>query len=272
MDRRLRTSLWVVVAIQTTLALGFAFERGWAVDTWPFDGRGPLSNIFVGSIFAAAAGSAAWCLLVGSRRALAGLALDYAVILAPLGGYSLALAGGGSGSRAHFALFGLVALSGAAVGVVLLRSSLRTPWRSARPTPRLVLASFGVFVVGLVVIAALLLARVSVLPWPVTDELSTLVGLMFLGAAAYFAYGLADRRWENAGGQLAGFLAYDAVLLVPFLQRLPTVSDEFRLELVVYTAVLVYSGLLALWYLALDRRTRSAHLERVPEQPAAGVV
>ena len=42
---------------------------------------------------------------------------------------------------------------------------------------------------------------------------------MFLGSATYFAYGIVRPRWTNAGGQLAGFLAYDLVLIVPFMTR-----------------------------------------------------
>jgi len=97
-------------------------------------------------------------------------------------------------------------------------------------------------------------------------EAGRIVGLMFLGAAVYFAYGLVDRRWENAGGQLAGFLAYDVVLVVPFLVRLASgtpsyydtgTGEPLRLNLLLYTGVVAYSGLLAAWYLFLDPRTRS---------------
>ncbi|HUP31688.1 MAG TPA: hypothetical protein VM184_01555, partial [Gaiellaceae bacterium] len=127
-----------------------------------------------------------------------------------------------------------------------------------RPAPALVLWSFRLFVVLLLLVSTLLLARVSVLPWPVTGDQSTAIGLMFLGAAAYFVYGLVEPRWENAGGQLAGFLAYDLVLIGPFLDRLPDVPGEFRVELVVYTIVVAYSGALAAYYLLVARSTRGA--------------
>lgn len=96
----------------------------------------------------------------------------------------------------------------------------------------------------------------NVLPWRVTLELSVVCGWMFLGAAAYFAYGVLRPGWFNAGGQLAGFLAYDIVLIVPFLQRLPTISDEFRVGMFIYTAVVIYSGVLAIYYLFINRQTR----------------
>ena len=79
---------------------------------------------------------------------------------------------------------------------------------------------------------------------------------MFLGAALYFIYALIRPSWLNAAGQLAGFLAYDAVLIVPFLTRLPTVSPENQVGLTIYTGVVIYSGLLAIYYLFIHPPTR----------------
>jgi hypothetical protein len=79
---------------------------------------------------------------------------------------------------------------------------------------------------------------------------------MFLGAAVYFAYGLLRPSWLNSAGQLIGFLAYDLVLIVPFLTRLPATAPEFRLGLYIYTTVVTLSGLLAIYYLFLHKPTR----------------
>jgi hypothetical protein len=201
-DRRIATALLLVAAAQTAFAVAFVFEIRPLVDVWPFPGTSPLSSIFVGSIFAAAAASTAWCVLARSDRALA------------------------------------------------------RPWRDPRPVPRLIRGSLLLFVVTLIIVGGLLAVRVpDIMPWAVTPQLSTLFGVMFLGAAAYFAYVLVEPRWENAGGQLAGFLAYDVVLVVPFVQRLPTVDQHLLPNLAVYTAVVIGSGLLAIWYVALDRST-----------------
>lgn len=252
-DRRLEAVLWVVVVLQSLMAVGFVFEISPAVDIWPFAGRGPLTNIFIGSIFAAAAASTGWCLLARSRRALAGIALDYITIFLPFGVYSLVRATDDALSGGRLIAFAAVSLAGAVVGVALLRWSLQSRWRDPRPTPPLVRWSFMVFIVALLIVSGMLLARTEVLPWPVTGDLATLIGFMFLGAAAYFVFALADPCWENAGGQLAGFLAYDLVLIVPFAKRLPDVSPDFRVNLIVYTAVLVYSGMVALYYLMVYR-------------------
>ena len=84
----------------------------------------------------------------------------------------------------------------------------------------------------------------------------TIDSWMFLGAAMYFAYALLRPSWVNAAGQLAGFLAYDVVLIVPFLVRLPNSQPDQRLGLGIYTAVVIYSGLLAVYFLFIHRSTR----------------
>ncbi len=258
MERVIRPVLWIVIVGQALLAVAFTFQVQPTVDLWPFSGRTPLTNLFIGSIFAAAAASTAWCMVIGSARALAGIAIDYITIFVLLAIFVIAeVASGEEGSAGRVAILATSCVGGVGIGVWLLRWSRARSWQDPRPTPPLVRGSFVVFVVALVIVSALLIVRVpGILPWTITPELSTLIGCMFLGAAAYFGYGVIDPRWENAGGQLAGFLAYDIVLIVPFLVRLPTIERDLLPNLVVYTCVLVYSGALAIWYLALDPRTR----------------
>ena len=62
--------------------------------------------------------------------------------------------------------------------------------------------------------------------------------------------------WNNAKGQLLSFLAYDLVLIGPFLALFGTVKSEFELSLVAYVAVLIYSGALAVYYLFFHPSTR----------------
>jgi hypothetical protein len=255
MDPRVRAILLAIAAVQTVCAIGFVFGISAVTAVWPFAGTTPLSFTFIGSIFAAAAASTTWCVLVGSERALTGIALDYLTILAPAAVISLLSAAGGA--SAGVAAYGAACLLGCLFGLWLIRRGLSHGWRDARPLPGPVRLAFGLFIVALLLVGGALAIRVpNIMPWTITPELSTLFGLMFLGAAAYFGFGLVEPRWENAGGQLAGFLAYDVVLIVPFLQRLPTIDESLRINLVIYTAVVAGSGLLALWYLALDRRTR----------------
>jgi hypothetical protein len=256
MDRRIRATLTVVAAIQAVLAVLFIIQSPLVTGpVWPFEGMTPLSWIFVGSIYLAAAAATAWCIYVDSGRALVGIALDYIAILVPFSVLTILAAVGGGGL--DMTIFAVACVLGAIVGIVMLRWALRQRWRDPRPTPRPVRWSFLVFIIALLIVGGLLVLRVpGIMPWNVTPELSTLFGCMFLGAAAYFAFGFLEPRWENAGGQLAGFLAYDVVLIVPFLERLPTVPEALRPNLIVYTGVVIFSGVLAIWYLAIDPQTR----------------
>jgi hypothetical protein len=225
----------------------------------------------------AAAVPVGWCLLVRSDRAFTGIFLDYLVILLPVGILSLAL-GLRDGSGGPIALaMGAFAVS--LFAAWMLRWARRHPWRSAQPTPRPVLVAFVSFVATLLIVGVLLIAGTpGVLPWPVTRTLSTLYGVMFLGAATYFAYGLTDRRWENAGGQLAGFLAYDIVLIVPFVvwvitgerSYYGTTGEPLRLNLILYTLVIAFSAAIAVAYLFLAEGTRIVRRRaaRVPQTPS----
>jgi hypothetical protein len=264
-DRQVRIGLGVIALATAVLAVLFALQVQAVLWIWPYTGRTAISNIFIGAVFMAAAGSVAWCLWTRSDRGLSGVALDTLAIFIPVAIVSFGAALGGN--PLGFGAFGLVGVVAVLGGAWLLRWSLRHPWRDPRPTPRLLRVSFAIFVVALAVAAALLIAGVpKVLPWKITPQLSTLYGCMFLGASAYFLYGVLVPRWENACGQLMGFLAYDLVLIVPLARELlfpgpksiydDSAGDPLRLNLVLYTLVIVYSGALAIWYLVIKRDTR----------------
>jgi hypothetical protein len=255
MSKTMRSLLLVICAVQLLFAVAFFFQWPLAVNVWPFEGTTPLTYIFIASIFAAAAASTLWPIFTGNYGALAGVGLDYAVILAPMSAYILwlGLAGGDSGKI----IYGVICALGAAFGAWLFWWSRRLPMPDEPiPMPPLVRWSFVVFVVALLYTSGRLLLNIPTIPWPLTPELAVIVACIFLGAAAYFIYALLRPSWANAGGQLSGFLAYDLVLLVPFLTRLPDVAPEFRTGLIVYTVVVVYSALLAVYYLFINRQTR----------------
>ena len=117
--------------------------------------------------------------------------------------------------------------------------------------------NFIIFIVALLIVGGRLVLKVpNSIPWKITPELSVVMGWMFLGAAMYFVYGLLRPSWLNSTGQMIGFLAYDIVLIVPFLSRLPTTAPENQVGLIIYTLVVIYSGLLAFYYLFLHKPTR----------------
>lgn len=253
--KAMRSLLFLVCAVQLFFAVAFFFQWPLAVNLWPFEGTTPLTYILIASFFAAAAASTLWPLYTRNDGALAGVGLDYAVILAPMAAYIvwLGLAGGDSGKL----IYGVICAAGALFGLWLFLWSRRLSMPDATiPMPTLVRWSFIVFVVALLYTSVRLFLGHQVIPWPLTPELAVIVGCMFLGAAAYFIYGLLKPSWANAGGQLAGFLAYDLVLIVPLLRALPGVAPQFRTGLIVYTIVVVYSGLLAIYYLFINSQTR----------------
>ena len=253
MSRLLRALLILVAAGQLVMAAAFYFRWSLVINNWPLDGTTPLTFILFAAFFAAAAASTLWPILSGNPGALAGVGLDYMVILGPMAVYTLWLGARGEGG---FLIFGAICAAGSFFGLWLFLQTRRLPLDTSIPMPAPVKISFAVFVAALVYTSIRLFLQMPTIPWQVTPELSVIIGCLFLGAATYFVYGLLRPSWANAAGQLAGFLAYDLVLIIPIIRLWTTVAPEFRGRLLVYTIVVVYSGLLAFFYLFINKETR----------------
>jgi hypothetical protein len=135
MDRRVRAALWVVAAIQAVMALGFVFQVPAVTGVCPFPGTTPLTNIFIGSIFAAAAASTTWCLVMARPDSPGSRWTPHdprAVLAVPF-----AHAAGGADGAVAMAAFGVASAAGPSSAS---RSFVerRHRWRDPRPTPRLV--------------------------------------------------------------------------------------------------------------------------------------
>lgn len=255
MTRAVRFALYLVGVVQSLLAVALFVQSPLAVGLWPFPGTTPLTLIFVSSILTAAAASTLWVAVSGNLGALAGIGIDYVAVLAPLAVFSFGL-GASSGSTGMTGL-AIMCTVGALFGAGLFAWGVRIPIDATERMPAPVRWSFVAFILALLVVSTRLLLRVpNAIPWTITPDLSIVIGVMFLGATTYFAYALLRPSWLNSAGQLAGFLAYDIVLIVPFLTRLPTVAPQFRVGLIIYTAVVAYSGLLAVFYLFIAPSTR----------------
>lgn len=255
MNRYFRFLMFITCGVQLFLAVAFIFQWPIARAAWPLSYTNQTTYIFIGSIFAAAAASTVWCLLAKEAGALAGVALDYLTIFTPLTIFAFQLASRSSNPK--LPAFVVACAAGALFGLGLLLWSIRIPIRDPRPMPRLARFSFAFFIIALLIAGGQLVLKFpSVLPWQVTVDGQVIYGWMFLGAAAYFAYGLLRPSWHNAAGQLAGFLAYDVVLIVPFILMLPTIAPRWQLNLIVYTLVVTLSGLLAIYYLFINPATR----------------
>lgn len=224
-------------------------------DLWPLPRTGDASFVFLASILAAATASTAWAAWQGETVSFGGIALDVMVIFWPLAVWLLVLVPAERGGG--LTLLSAVAVVAAAFGTWLAARTVRAPFIDPRPAPRLVRIGFGVFVVVLVIVGGAMVAgRPNTVPWSVSADMSVMIGLIFLGAASYFVFGLVRPGWTNAGGQLAGFLAYDLVLIPPLAGKAGTIPGYWRDSLWAYLAVLIASGAIAAWYLFFDRRTR----------------
>ncbi len=231
-----------VVTLLSALALFLQWPVATAAWPWP-DSR--LSYIFLASIGATIAAPLLWAGWVGEMGALRGGALNLG-----LTNFGIAL----TALVLYPAPPGTTVLGGVAIGAMVLSTAIywavrARPLQASPPMPRPVRVSFGLFVVLLTLVGGALLLGQPVFPWPLPAPSAMIYGWIFLGAALYFLDGLLRPRWQNAKGQLLGFLAYDLVLIGPFLTHFTNVLPDHRLSLIIYVAVLLYSGALALYYL-----------------------
>jgi hypothetical protein len=253
--RTVRLLMTVVSIAQIVLAAAFFTQQPVIDALWPFQYTSTLSFIFMSSIALAAAASTLWCIVEREEAGFAGIALDYLMLFAAM----LILVLQIYSRTQRPALLPLIIVSGLTLlfGLWLFSWSRHLPFRDQQTTPYPVRFAFGFFIIALFIVGGLLVAKQpDILPWAVSQEIALFYGWFFIGAAVYFIYGLLQPKWGNAGGQLAGFLAYDLVLIVPFLQHLSDVRPEHRLGLYVYIVVVVSSGLLATYYLFFNPSTR----------------
>jgi hypothetical protein len=238
------------------LTAGFFAQLSWATALWPWpDGR--LSYIFLASITAAIALPLIWIGLSGEYGAAQGGAINLGIAAAGIAVHLFRLY---LASREFQLLVtAIIATSWVPLNAAIFIWSRRFPIMDERAMPRPVKLSFILFTTLLVLVAGGLLSRApNIFPWPLKPDSSVLFGMIFLGAAFYFAAGLRSNRWHGAKGQLLGFLAYDLILIGPFIGQFSKVQAEHRLSLTLYTIVLLYSGSLAVFYLFLARETGSA--------------
>jgi hypothetical protein len=253
--RVFRAFMMLLAASQVFLAVAFILQIPMVVDLWPLPYTNDMGFIFIGSIFGAAAASTFWSLFTKEDGALAGIGLDYLTIFAPVSVFAFELASNSRNIEMH--LFFVASVIGALFGLGLFLWSSRIPIRDPRPMPKLVRVAFILFTIALIIAGgALVLKTPNVVPWTINASGSIIYGWMFLGAAAYFVYGLVRPSWHNAAGQLAGFLVYDLVLIIPFINMLNDVQPARRLSLIVYMLVVSLSALLAIYYLFINPQTR----------------
>jgi len=261
-DSRTVSALFVFGGlIFLVVTVGFFLQMAWATALWPWpDGR--LSYIFISSITAAIAAPMIWIGLTQEFGAARGGAVNLGITAGGMAGYLLLLYG--RIGEPELLISAMAAAVFLVANVVIFRWSSQQPIRDQRAVPRLVRASFGGFTAILLAVGSLLVLQAPVVfPWPLQPASSVMFGCIFLGAASYFAISLRSPWWHSARGQLIGFLAYDLVLIGPYLAHFDSVHPAHRLSLILYVAVLVYSGALAAYYLFVNAGTRSWRVEGI---------
>jgi hypothetical protein len=216
----------------------------------PPTGSFPL-RIFLASITASITASLLWIGFSGELGAVRGGAIDLAVFYGGLTIFQIL-------SAQHLLTGVLLCSAAAIVSLGIFLSFQRYPIEDSRPMPLPVRISFGVFVAVLLLVGSAILLQVpNVFAWTLNPASSSLVGWFFLGSSCYFLYGLIFPRWHTACGQLWSFLAYDIVLIVPSFLHFTTVSPAKLPSLIINTFILLYSCVLAIYYLLIKKDTRS---------------
>ncbi|MGP8206949.1 MAG: hypothetical protein ACLQVK_13025 [Acidimicrobiales bacterium] len=249
------------------LAYGYALNQNWATQTWPWPDT-DLSHLFVGSIAAAVAAIAIWIGATGEWGALRSAAIDVIVISGGLSVYFFVRLAEGKGLLGYALFFTAAALA----GVAGWYWSRRVPIRDTRRMPVGLRAWFVLFAAITAATGTALLLRIQVFPWALDPRTAVMFGCVFLGAAAYFLYGLADPSWHNAKAQLVGFLAYDVVLFPRYVSLMSSTTGPYgypasvnSVHLDSYLAVLSLSSLVSIYYLFVSPRTRNWSVQERPD-------
>lgn len=248
----LRGLMFVSGLVLLLFAFGFIIQHPFATSIWPWeDGR--YSYLFVGSILAAVSAAMLWISWTGEFGALPAGALNIFVIALTTSIYFFKLASNGSTDLTPFGVFSALF---AIASLIAFFWSARIPLKETRPMPKPVKVSFWIFIASLFAAGGSLILQAPIFPWKLNPDSSIIFGCIFLGDAFYFLYGMFRPNWHNALGQLLSFLVYDLVLIVPFAGLLNTVEPDRLVSLIIYTAVLIYSSVLAIYYLFINPQTR----------------
>jgi hypothetical protein len=240
----------------TLLTIGLGLRLPWATGIWPFELlETRLGFIFLTSIAAAVAAPSLWAGITGELRAVPAGAINFTVMFTGMSAFLFMENGRAPHPETLRAAIVTTAFAFGSLGAFLM--GMRIPWRDSRPMPGPVRIAFALIAIILILVGgALVLGVPNIFPWPLAPESSVMYGWIFLGASTYFVNGFFEAKWSNAAGQLAGFLAYDLVLIGPFLQHFATVRPDLRINLTIYVAVILISAALAVYYLFVNGSTR----------------
>ena len=241
-------------AAVTAVGLGYFAGLPFAAESWPWS-ESPFDFLLVSAFLVAAGAVTFWLAAVGEWGAAKGAAMNVGTMNAGAAAFLGARHAATHDGRflvraAAFAVF-------AAANLAVFLWSRRQPIRDRRPVERPLRVAFALYTALLAVAAAALFRRsTTIFPWAIEANTETMIGWLFLGSAVYFAWGLTGSRWHELRGQMIAFLAYDVVLVLPYLAMLDGVYRDHLPSLVAYLAVIFGSALFSVYYLFIHPRTR----------------
>jgi hypothetical protein len=242
-----RSGLIAAGILNLALAAGFFFQMQWATSLWFYpDGR--LTYIFIASILAAIAAGLLWIGFSEEYEAVPAGALNLFVLFSGWSVYFFIWSGQAARENWRYLAvgFGFLAL----FNLIFFFKTVNLTSPAGGRLPWLVRLSYAGFTLILFTVGSLLILQTpGIMPWPLIPETSVLIGWIFFGNGFYFLYAVLRPHWFSARSQLWSFLVYDLVLIVPLVSRLSQVQPELLSSLVIYIAILLYSGGLAGFYL-----------------------
>ena len=249
-----RYGLFVFAAVGLAETVGFFLLQTWVTSLVPWE-LNRMAGIFLASICIAFSLPMLWIALSQEYAGLAGGAINFAIIFGGFTAFSFKV----YAANAHqpVFVFGTITLICFLVTLGLVYFGFLHTFKDLRPTPVIVRISFLAFFLNLAFSGMqLVLGQPNIFPWQLTHQQSVLYGWIFLGASTYFLYGFLRPVLGNAHGQLLGFLAYDLILIIPFIGLFFGKESILVPNLAYYIAVLVYSGALGIYFLFIDKETR----------------
>lgn len=273
--RWIRLFCIAVVLVEIPIGVGFFRQSTWATDLWPLpDVR--MTYIFFASIIATTATLFAWAAWRDEPGTLPAIGVVAATATPTIGAYLTWL--GLDRGEGHLTAAGITTIALGAATVAFTRWVGRAPIADPRPLPRLIRWSFVGFCAILIPVGIALTFQVEdAFPWNVSPENSTVIGLIFLSAAALFAWIIRHPRWAYGEMALTSFLVYDLVLFGPYLDLMrnrndtATVASYYggdpsyaaatdnginEMGLTVYLAVLAISAIVAIGFYLWGLRPR----------------
>ena len=236
------------------LAIGFAFQVPWVTALWRWL-EGPIANGYFAAILASfGAGS---LLLAWSREWQAATGGPAALIITCLGFAAHAAVRYALGEDDGLLIHATVLAVVAAFAVSTLLGSLNSDLSDMRPVPRGLRYFFLVFALLLLACGiALLFGAPGVMPWELAVQTSLLIGWIFVGLSAEYAYVALRGRLPDVRVLLVGFLVYGAVFAPALLQHFGVVESDYLPSLIANVGVLVLSAPLAIFYLTIAKAVR----------------